>query len=222
MNVIAAGQFSRDGEELADGGDGVGGDDVAVDGGDGDVGSGGAEGVGEVLAGGFGAEEEEAGGGSVGLEGVGEEGFGEGFGYGLRGEEDRGGRGGFEGRAVAGADGGDAEVGGARDYPGLRSETWGTRFRGGTDEAAVEGFYGVGAGEEEPVEGSRWARAASRGAKVVGSASSMVGMRMGSAPRARSWSASAEAWWGERVMRTRGAGMGSLPFIFSLVGLKRP
>jgi hypothetical protein len=33
---------------------------------------------------------------------------------------------------------------------------------------------------------SRWVRAASRGAKVVGSASSMVGMRMGSAPRARS------------------------------------
>ncbi len=85
VNVIAAGQFSRDGEELAEGGDGVGGDDVAVDGGDGDVGSGGAEGVGEVLAGGFGAEEEEAGGGSVGLEGVGEEGFGEGFGYGLAG-----------------------------------------------------------------------------------------------------------------------------------------
>jgi hypothetical protein len=46
-----------------------------------------------------------------------------------------------------------------RDYPGLRSETWGTRFcgrtdnfGGGTGEAAVEGFDGVGAGEEEPVE----------------------------------------------------------------------
>ena len=40
-----------------------------------------------MLAGGFGAEEEEAGGGAVGLEGVGEEGFGEGLGYGLWGEE---------------------------------------------------------------------------------------------------------------------------------------
>ena len=64
------------GEEFADGGNGVGGDDVAVDGGDGDVGSSGAEGLREELAGGFGAEEEETGGGSVGLKGLGEEGFG--------------------------------------------------------------------------------------------------------------------------------------------------
>ena len=61
---------------MADGGDGVRGDEGAVGGGDGDVGSGGAKGVGEVVAGGFGAEEEEAGGAAVGLVGVGEEGFG--------------------------------------------------------------------------------------------------------------------------------------------------
>jgi hypothetical protein len=50
----------------------------------------------------------------------------------------------------------------------------------------------------------RLARAVSRGAKVVGSASSMVGMRMVSKPCARRPSARAEAWCGARVMRMRG------------------
>ena len=74
------------GEELTDRGYGIGGDEVAVDGDDGEVGSGGAESVGEDVAGGFGAEEEEAGGCAVGLEGFREKGFGEGLGYSLRGE----------------------------------------------------------------------------------------------------------------------------------------
>ena len=94
---------------MADSGDGIGRDDVAIDGGDGNVGSGSAEGVGEYVAGGFGAQEEEAGRGSVGLEGVGEEGFGEGLGYGLRGEEVDGEVGGFKSAGGGGTDGGDTE-----------------------------------------------------------------------------------------------------------------
>lgn len=53
-----------------------------------------------------------------------------------------------------------------------------------------------------------WSRAASRVAQVVGGASSMAGMRMGSAPRVRSWSASSEPCSGARVTRTRGPGAG--------------
>jgi len=91
---------------LADSGDGIGRDDVAIDGGDGNVGSGSAEGVGEYVAGGFGAQEEEAGRGSVGLEGVGEEGFGEGLGYGLRGQKVNVEAGSLQGAGSCGADGG--------------------------------------------------------------------------------------------------------------------
>ena len=76
VKVMASGHRSRVEKRLRMASMESAGTIVAVDGGDGDVGSGGAEGVGEELAGGFGAEEEEAGGGAVWLVGVGEEGFG--------------------------------------------------------------------------------------------------------------------------------------------------
>ena len=55
---------------------------------------------------------------------------------------------------------------------------------------------------------SRAESAVSRTAKLVGSVSSMVGMRMGSKPNVRRRSASSEAWCGERVIRMRGSGTG--------------
>jgi len=60
------------GEEGSDLVDGIWRDGGAVGGGDGDVGSGGAEGFGEVVAGLLGTDEEKAGGGAVGLKRVGE------------------------------------------------------------------------------------------------------------------------------------------------------
>ena len=78
---------AKEGSDLVDGGFR---DDGAVGRGDGDVGSGGAESFGEVVAGLLGADEEETGGCGLsrkcgGLEGVGEQGCCEGFGYGLWG-----------------------------------------------------------------------------------------------------------------------------------------
>jgi len=91
------------GEEGSDLVDGGWRDDGAVGGGDGDVGTGGAEGFGEVVAGLLGADEEEAGGCAVGLEGVGEQGCCEGFGYGLWGDEGWGETDGGEGFGGGGA-----------------------------------------------------------------------------------------------------------------------
>lgn len=89
-------------------------DHGAVGGSDGDLGAGGAEGLGEVFAGFFGTDEKKFCWGAVGLVGVGEEGFGQGLGYGAWGEE--------VGCQALFSEG----FGGGRAYGG---DSWGLRFR---------------------------------------------------------------------------------------------
>jgi len=90
----------EEGSDLVDGGCR---DDGAVGGGDGDVGTGGAESLGEMVAGLLGADEEEAGGGAVGLERIRKERGCEGFGYGLCGDKVGGEADGGEGFGGGGA-----------------------------------------------------------------------------------------------------------------------
>ncbi len=116
------------------GGDGFGGELVAIGFGDGDGGSGGGEGLREMVAG-FGGSDEEKGFAG----GFGEQGFGEGFGYVLRGDDVDG-----EADVVGRAEGGGADGGDVFWELGEMEELG----------AAVEGFDGVGAGEEEPVVGA--------------------------------------------------------------------
>jgi hypothetical protein len=126
--------FGR-GEEGLEGEDGAGGDSVAVGFDEGEVGSGGGEGFGEGIARFGGSEEEHVGGLVVRGAGVGDEGFGERFGDVLRGDEVDGEADSLHGLCGGGADDGDS----------LGDE--------GSIAALVKDFDGVGAGEEEPVEG---------------------------------------------------------------------
>jgi hypothetical protein len=143
------GVVCRVGEEALEDGDGFGGDLVAVGFGDGDGGSGGAEGFGEVVAG-FGGSDEEEGFAA----GVGSEFFGEGFGE-VAGRDQVDG----EADGLDGFGGGWADDGDAGRWtvwlgvePWLRARRGGSRSCGGMQVATmVEGFDGVGAGEEEPV-----------------------------------------------------------------------
>jgi hypothetical protein len=137
------------GEEALEDGDGFGGDLVAVGFGDGDGGSGGAEGFGEVVAG-FGGSDEEEGFAA----GVGSKFFGEGFGEVAGRNEVDGEADGLDSFGSGWADDGDA----GRWTLWLGEEPWPrarkcrSRSCGGLQAApAVEGFDGVGTGEEEPV-----------------------------------------------------------------------
>jgi len=135
------------GEKPSDGIDGRRGNDRAVGGGDGDVSAGGAEGFRQVVASGFGADQEEAGGAAVGLVGVREQRFGERFGDGLGWGEVWGETDGGEGSGGGWPDGGYFGWMWRGGNPSPRIRTRGTRFCGWRGEAAVEGFYRIGAGE---------------------------------------------------------------------------
>jgi hypothetical protein len=128
--------------------DGFGGDLVAVGFGDGDGGSGGGEGLGEVVAGFGGADEEEGF-----AWGFGKEGFDEGFGDVARGDQVDG-----EADGVGGAEGGRADGGDVFGELGEVEELG----------AAMEGFDGVGAGEEEPVVGAEAGEGGVEGGKGCG------------------------------------------------------
>lgn len=118
-------------EELLERGDGVGGNLVAIGFGDGDGGPGDGEGFGKNIAGFGGADEQEGFAGSFGKERGGER-FGDVLG---RDEVDG------ESDGVGGAQGGRADDGYFFGKLGDVVEL----------SAAVEGFDGVGAGEEKPV-----------------------------------------------------------------------
>ena len=130
-------------EKGADGVDGAFRDDRTVGRGDGDFGARSAEGFGEVVAGGFGTDEKETGWGAVGLVGVDNQGRGKGFGYSFLGDKGRNKADGSQRPRSGWADGG-GEAGSRVQGPGLRLLQH--------LKAMVEGFYGVGAGEKEPVE----------------------------------------------------------------------
>lgn len=174
-------------EQFPDQVDGVGWDDRPISGCNGNIGSRSAKGFRQMLAGFLGSDEEKAGGRTVGLEGVREERIGHGLGYGLGGDKGWGEADGHEGFGSGGADRGDfrAERHGRKcgmwaGWQVLRLRLANVRAFAQDDrfevvravlhrefevsEAAVEGFDGIGAGEEQPVKALEMAeRAVERG-----------------------------------------------------------